>query len=136
MALDYPGYGESDAAADDASRDDYAAAILGALDALGIPTAHICGLSLGGVVALAIAYAAPERCVSLILADSFASHPDGQGIYDRSIAASESGSMRILAESRVDVLMAQPADPAARSEVIETMARIDPAEPPPTITTS
>ena len=35
--------------------------------------------------------------------------------------------MRILAESRVDVLIAQPADPAVRSEVIETMARIDPA---------
>ncbi|HEX6603418.1 MAG TPA: alpha/beta fold hydrolase, partial [Sphingomicrobium sp.] len=27
----------------------------------------------------------------------------------------------------VDVLLAQPADPAVRSEVVETMARIDPA---------
>ena len=35
--------------------------------------------------------------------------------------------MRVLAESRADVLLAQPADPAVRSEVIETMARIDPA---------
>ena len=35
--------------------------------------------------------------------------------------------MRALAEGRVDVLLAQPADPAVRSEVIETMARIDPA---------
>jgi 3-oxoadipate enol-lactonase len=35
--------------------------------------------------------------------------------------------LRALAEGRVDVLLAQPADPAVRSEVIETMARIDPA---------
>ena len=35
--------------------------------------------------------------------------------------------MRALAEARVDVLLAQPADPAVRSEVVETMARIDPA---------
>jgi 3-oxoadipate enol-lactonase len=32
-----------------------------------------------------------------------------------------------MAEARVDVLLAQPADPAVRSEVVETMARIDPA---------
>jgi len=32
-----------------------------------------------------------------------------------------------MAESRVDLLIAQPADPAVRSEVIEAMARIDPA---------
>ena len=51
--------------------------------------------------------------------------PDGQAIYDRSIAASE--NMLVLAEGRVDVLLAQPADPAVRGEVIETMARIDPA---------
>ncbi len=96
------------------------------MDALGIEQAHICGLSLGGVVALAIDHLAPERCASLILADSFAAHPDGQAIYDRSVAASEAGSMRALAEARVDVLLAQPADPAVRSEVIETMSRIDP----------
>jgi 3-oxoadipate enol-lactonase len=31
-----------------------------------------------------------------------------------------------MAEARVDVLLAQPADPAVRAEVVETMARIDP----------
>lgn len=127
IAFDYTGYGDSDPAGDGTSRDDFAAAILGAMDSLDIAQAHICGLSLGGVVALAMANAAPDRCASLTLADSFASHPDGQAIYDRSIAASEAGPMRILAESRVDVLIAQPADPAVRGEVIETMARIDPA---------
>ena len=125
IAFDYPGYGDSDSAPPGTTRDDYASAILSALTALGVERAHVCGLSLGGVIAIAIHHAAPERCASLILADSFASHPDGTGIYERSVAASE--DMRGLAEGRADVLLAQPADPAVREEVVETMARIDPA---------
>lgn len=125
VAFDYPGYGDSDPAPEETTRDDYAAAIVSAMAALGIQRAHICGLSLGGVVAIAIHHAAPDICASLILADTFASHPDGPAIYERSLSASD--NMRALAESRVDVLLAQPADPAVRSEVIETMSRIDPA---------
>jgi len=124
-AFDYPGYGDSDPALEETTRDDYAAAILAAMRALGIERAHVCGLSLGGVVAIAMHAAEPDACASLILADTFAVHPDGQAIYDRSIAASE--NMRVLAEARADVLLAQPADPDVRSEVIETMANIDPA---------
>jgi 3-oxoadipate enol-lactonase len=70
-------------------------------------------------------HAAPERCASLILADSFAVHPQGRAIYERGIAGSE--DLRAMAEARVDVLIAQPADPMVRREVIETMARIDSA---------
>lgn len=125
LAFDYPGYGDSDPAPEGTTRDDYAAAILSAMQALGIARAHVCGLSLGGVVAIAMNHAAPDACASLILADSFAVHPDGQAIYDRGVAASS--DLRALAEGRVDVLLAQPADPAVRNEVIETMARIDPA---------
>jgi 3-oxoadipate enol-lactonase len=125
VAFDYPGYGDSAPATEGTTRDDYAAAILSAMTALGIERAHVCGLSLGGVIAIALHHAAPERCASLILADTFAKHPDGQAIYDRSVAAS--ANMRALAEGRVDALLAQPADPAVRNEVIETMARIDPA---------
>jgi 3-oxoadipate enol-lactonase len=70
-------------------------------------------------------HAWPARIASLILADTFAEHPEGRAIYERSLAAS--GDLRAMAESRVDVLLAQPANPAVRSEVVETMARIDPA---------
>lgn len=126
LAFDYPGYGES-SFADAATRDDYAAAILAAMDALEIERAHVCGLSLGGVIAIAMHAAAADRCASLVLADSFAVHPDGAGITERSIAASRAGSMRDFAEARADFLLAQPADPAVRAEVVETMAAIDPA---------
>jgi 3-oxoadipate enol-lactonase len=125
IAFDYPGYGESDPAPEGTSRDDYAAAILSAMTALGIARAHICGLSLGGVVAISMNALAPEACASLILADTFAQHPDGPAIFERSKAARS--DLRAMAEARVDVLLAQPADPSLRTEVIETMGRIDPA---------
>ncbi|WP_458389791.1 alpha/beta fold hydrolase [Sphingomonas sp. F9_3S_D5_B_2] len=125
LAFDYPGYGDSDPTLEGTTRDTYATAILDAMAELGVARAHVCGLSLGGIVAIAMNHAAPDRLASLILADTFAEHPDGRAIYERSVAGS--GDMRALAESRADVLLAQPADPAVRHEVIETMARIDPA---------
>jgi 3-oxoadipate enol-lactonase len=125
IAFDYPGYGDSDPAPSGTTRDDFASATISAMHELGVDRAHICGLSLGGVVAIAMHHAAPERCASLVLADTFAVHPEGRAIYDRSVAASS--DLRSAAEGRVDVLLAQPAMPAVRREVVETMARIDPA---------
>jgi 3-oxoadipate enol-lactonase len=125
LAFDYPGYGDSDPAPNGTTRDDYALAIISAMRELGIDRAHICGLSLGGVVAIAIHHADPGRCTSLILADTFAVHPEGRAIYDRSIAGSR--DLAAMAEARVDVLIAQPADPKVRHEVVDTMSRISPA---------
>jgi 3-oxoadipate enol-lactonase len=125
IAIDYPGYGES--AARDATRDHFARAALATLDALDVDRAHICGLSLGGVVAIAMHALAPERCASLVLADTFAVHPDGQAIYDRSIAASEAMTMRALAEARAPMLLGASASDTVKAEVVETMGRIDPA---------
>ena len=125
IAFDYPGYGDSDPAPDGTTRDDYASAVLSAMSELGVEGAHVCGLSLGGVVAIAMHHAAPERCASLILADTFAVHPEGRAIYERGVAGSR--DLPAMAEARVDVLLAQPADPEVRREVVETMSRIDPA---------
>ena len=125
VAFDYPGYGDSDPAPEGTTRDDYASAIVSAMHELRIDRAHVCGLSLGGVVAIAMHHADAQRCASLILADTFAAHPDGQTVYERAIAASN--DLRAMAEARVDVLHAQPAHPAVRAEVVETMARIEPA---------
>lgn len=126
VALAYPGYGDS-VLVEDATRDDYAAAVLATLDALAIDQAHICGLSLGGVVAIALHAMARERCASLIIADSFAVHPEGQAIYDRSESASRTIGMRALAEARVDTLLGSAATPAVRRAVIDTMSAISPA---------
>jgi 3-oxoadipate enol-lactonase len=126
IAIDYPGYGESKFRAN-ATREDFARAAFAAMDAMGWDRAHICGLSLGGVVAIAMHAAAPERCASLIIADSFAVHPDGKEIYDRSVAASQAMTMRELAEARTGLLLGTAATDQLRQEVIETMAAINPA---------
>ena len=52
-------------------------------------------------------------------------HPDGEAIYERGVAGSN--DLRGMAEARIDMLLGEPSDPAVRSEVVETMARIDPA---------
>ena len=122
IAFDYPGYGESDPT-DSA---EFADAILAAMDALDLERAHVCGLSLGGVVAIAMHAKAADRCASLILADTFAAHPEGLSIYQRSLDASRTIGMRALAEGRVDALLGSAATPELRAEVIETMAAIDP----------
>jgi 3-oxoadipate enol-lactonase len=124
LAFDYPGYGESDPAGPGTTRDDFAAAILAAMTALGIERAHVCGLSLGGVIAITMHHLAPDRCRSLVLADTFAVHPDGQAIFDRSVAASE--SMTVLAAARTPAILAPGASEELHQEVRETMARIDP----------
>jgi 3-oxoadipate enol-lactonase len=124
IAVDYPGYGESDPAAPGTTRDDFAAAVLAAMDSLGVEQAHVCGLSLGGVMAIAVHHAAPDRCTSLALADTFAVHPNGLAIYERSVAASE--QMSELAAARTPAILAPGASEALHQEVRETMARIDP----------
>ena len=126
IAIDMPGYGDS-ADGNGDPRSDFAAAAMAVLDALDASQVHICGLSLGGVIALAMHARAPERIASLVLADTFACHPEGRAIYDRSLAAAAELGMAGLADSRADALLAQPADPTVREAVVETMSRIDPA---------
>ena len=126
VAFDYPGYGDSDPAAAGTTRDDFAAAILAAMDALAIDRAHVCGLSLGGVIAIAMYAAAPERFASLIIADSFAVHPDGPAIFERATNASRTLTMKQLAEQRTPFLVAPGTSEKLRDEICRTMARINP----------
>jgi pimeloyl-ACP methyl ester carboxylesterase len=69
VALDFPGFGESDQPPDlDAAR--YPAFVLALLDRLGIRKAAVVGNSMGGAVAVVIAGSHPERITTLVLLDS------------------------------------------------------------------
>ena len=127
IAFDYPGYGESDPLDErnGAPPDQFAEAILAALDGLELDRVHLSGLSLGGVVAIAIAHRAPDRLASLTIADSFARHPDGAAIVERSIAAST--DMPTLAKARVPYLLAAEPDGKLVAQLVEVMSNIDPA---------
>ncbi len=68
VAWDAPGYGESDRLpAESPTAADYAGALAGLLDALGVARAVLVGSSLGALVAGAFAASRPERTAGLLL---------------------------------------------------------------------
>jgi 3-oxoadipate enol-lactonase len=111
--------------AEDLNREEIARYLFGAMDSLSIEKAHICGLSMGGLIALEMFAQNPKRIASLILANTFAKHPNGAEMAERSISFIKTNSMRDFAEQRVGFLLAPDASAEMRREVVETMARID-----------
>jgi pimeloyl-ACP methyl ester carboxylesterase len=78
IALDLPGHGDSLPPARDTVVD-YAAAVVGLLDALGIDKTILAGHSLGGAIALQVALSHPEKVQGLVLVGTGARlrvHPD------------------------------------------------------------
>lgn len=67
LRMDVRGHGASDAPAGDYSLDDLAADALAVLDAAATPRAAICGVSLGGMIAMTLALKAPARVEALVL---------------------------------------------------------------------
>lgn len=76
IAVDLPGHGDSDPRTGHLSVDDYAAAAVAVLDALGIARAHVCGASIGGVVGIALGLAVPGRIASLAIVEAVLRTPD------------------------------------------------------------
>ena len=72
IRYDSRGHGQSDVTPGSYTIDQLAHDALGLLDALAIPRAHFCGLSLGGVVGMWIGINAPGRVDRLVLANTAA----------------------------------------------------------------
>jgi pimeloyl-ACP methyl ester carboxylesterase len=72
LALDNRDVGQTRATARPYSTADLAGDVLGLLDGLALPAAHVVGLSMGGMVAQELALRAPGRVKSLVLADTLA----------------------------------------------------------------
>jgi pimeloyl-ACP methyl ester carboxylesterase len=67
VRIDQRGHGESGAPPGPCTREDLARDAIAVLDALAIPRAIVVGHSVGGIVAMATALAAPERVAGLVL---------------------------------------------------------------------
>ena len=70
VAPDWCGFGESDITTDVSTMEMFADDIAALMDSLGIDTAIICGLSMGGYVAFAFLRKYPRRVSGLMLADT------------------------------------------------------------------
>src|SRR5947209_8463077 len=88
IALDLPGFGESSPAAP-FSIEGAADAVAEFLAALDVPKAVVCGLSMGGYVALALARRHADKLAGLILADTRA------GVDDRTAKAGRTKSIAL-----------------------------------------
>jgi 3-oxoadipate enol-lactonase len=70
VALDWRGFGESLVGGDISTMEQLTEDVVGLMSVLGIQQAVLCGLSMGGYVALALLRKYPERVRGLILADT------------------------------------------------------------------
>lgn len=75
LAIDLRGSGLTPGCAHGFSIDDLADDVVTVLDAAKVPSAHVVGFSMGGLVAQALAGRAPERVRKLVLAATFATTP-------------------------------------------------------------
>jgi pimeloyl-ACP methyl ester carboxylesterase len=75
LALDLPGFGQSDQPPDLAF-EDLPRAVLGLMDQLGVERAALVGNSMGGGTAALVAARRPERVTALVLVDSAGFHRD------------------------------------------------------------
>lgn len=125
-AVDFRGLGESELLASPPSIDDHADDLAALLDALAIERAVVCGLSMGGYVALAFAVRHPGRLQGLALADTRAAadSPAQRQARDAAIA-------RIAREGTaayLDELLPRLCAPSATAALAEalSLARLQP----------
>ena len=91
IALDMPGFGESDPPPEAWDAHDYAAFVRDFLDQLGVSRAHFVGHSHGGRVSIVIASETPERVERLLLVDAAGIRPKRGARYYRRVAVAKLG---------------------------------------------
>ena len=108
---------------------DMAADAIGILDALGIASAHVCGASMGGMIAQHLAARAPDRVKSLTLmmTSSGARHLPGPSLKVRGAMISRPKDQRLpsIVEHYVDLygLIGSPAYPPGKDYLRERFTR-------------
>jgi len=93
IALDLPGFGESEPPPDAWDVDAYARFIIHFLDEMAVERAHLVGHSHGGRVSIALAADEPERVGRLLLVDSAGIPPKRGWRYRRRVAVAKLGRL-------------------------------------------
>jgi pimeloyl-ACP methyl ester carboxylesterase len=111
LAVDLPGHGESDPSAA-ASVDDYAWAVEGMVDTLGLGPVIAAGHSLGGAVAIVLASRRPDAVRGLVLLSSCAKVPHAGGLAERVLASLPAPLRRMIVFSMAKRILFAPGAPA------------------------
>jgi pimeloyl-ACP methyl ester carboxylesterase len=124
IAIDLPGFGES-SPAPEFTIEGAADAVAELLGELKIPKAVVCGLSMGGYVALALARRHTERLAALILADTRAGIDDSQAkaARDKSISTVREQGSAALFEGMLPKVLSEPTR-REKPEVVEFLKAV------------
>jgi pimeloyl-ACP methyl ester carboxylesterase len=133
VAPDLPGYGASPAVAETMSMRGMADAVVALLDELGIASATVVGLSMGGLVAMELGLGYPERVSGVVLAATTAAPVTAEEAERRRAAAAEIEASGMLGHT-VEMLPrlfgpAASRDPAITVPIAVTMLETHPAGP-------
>lgn len=107
IRYDCRGHGASDVPTGDYTLEQLGHDLLALLDTLHIEQAHLCGLSLGGIVALWCAIMHPQRVTRLVLANTAARIGTNESWYTR-IDAVRSGGMASIRDAILARFLSQP----------------------------
>lgn len=124
VAWDAPGYGGSRPLRGSPGTDAFTAEAVAVLDHLGVDSAHVLGVSWGGVTATRAALTCPDRVRSLILAGSTrgsGTPGKAEAMRDRAASLRRDGAAAFAAD-RAGRLLAPGCEPALRAEITERMA--------------
>ncbi len=132
VAMDFRGYGDSDAIEDGFEFTDFVSDVTRVLDAMGVRKAHVVGLSMGGLVAQALYSRVPERVMSLSLvacraADEPMLPPVRREAFIRErLEPLRMGGSEALAVSLAPKLLGSTASPEARDQVMDSLRKVRP----------
>lgn len=103
LAYDLPGHGDSDVDTNPGSLSSLASDVMALLDHIEIANCHFVGISIGGMIGQALAIEAPDRFLSLVLANTTAFMPPlAQELWTNRIRQARSEGVSSLAQSSID----------------------------------
>lgn len=128
LRYDHPGHGPSPAGAGPYALADLGGQVLRLLDSVGVARAHVCGLSIGGLVAMWLATRAPERVDKLVLANTSARIGTVEGWEARMTQVRAEGLAPLVGPSleRWFTPALRAAEPALTAAFGETLKRVQP----------
>lgn len=124
LRYDVRGHGETAVSAQAFSVGDLANDLAALLDALGAPSTHLVGMSMGGMIAQQFALDHPSRIDSLTIADSQAATlPENRAIWDQRAQAARTDGMAALVDSTLSRWLT-PDFRAAHPEAVEQIGEV------------